>query len=56
MPATAAASAPAVAGAAVPNPVESARAAGLRYTADTKPGIRRERTGKEFNYLTPDGR
>ena len=36
--------------------VQSAKAAGLRYTTDTKPGIRRVRTGKGFKYIGPDGR
>jgi DNA topoisomerase-1 len=39
-----------------PAPVESARAAGLRYTTDTKPGITRRRNGKGFVYLLPNGR
>lgn len=34
----------------------SARAAGLRYTADSKPGIRRIRRGPAFSYVGPDGR
>jgi DNA topoisomerase I len=38
-----------------PDPVSSARAAGLRYTTDTRPGIRRKRKGRTFTYLTPDG-
>ena len=37
-------------------PVESAKAAGLRYTTDAKPGIRRRRRGKTFSYVGPDGR
>jgi DNA topoisomerase-1 len=37
------------------DPVESARAAGLRYVSDLGPGIRRKRAGKAFSYLTPDG-
>jgi DNA topoisomerase I len=36
--------------------VESARAAGLRYVNDTKPGIRRKRAGKHFSYVGPDGK
>lgn len=42
----------------VPQPagVESARAAGLRYTSDTRPGIRRVRAGSGFSYIGPDGR
>src|SRR4030095_9480350 len=34
----------------------SARAAGLRYVCDDMPGIRRERRGRAFRYLHPDGR
>ena len=37
-------------------PVESARAAGLRYVSDTSPGIRRKRAGKHFSYLGLDGK
>ena len=37
-------------------PVESARAAGLRYVSQTDPGIRRRRAGEGFRYLRPDGR
>jgi DNA topoisomerase-1 len=32
-----------------------AKAAGLRYVTDTKPGIRRKRAGRSFTYLGPDG-
>src|SRR5215218_8694202 len=39
-----------------PDPVSSARSAGLRYTTDTKPGIRRKRNGKGFAYLDANGR
>ena len=39
----------------VTDPVESAKAAGLRYVSDTKPGIRRKRQGKGFRYVGPDG-
>jgi DNA topoisomerase-1 len=38
------------------DPVESARAAGLRYTTDTKPGIRRRRQGRGFTFVGADGR
>jgi DNA topoisomerase I len=38
------------------DPVESAKAAGLRYVTDTKPGIRRRRRGKGFNYVGADGK
>ena len=34
---------------------EAAKAAGLRYVSDTKPGIRRERRGDDFVYLDPKG-
>jgi DNA topoisomerase-1 len=37
------------------NPVESAKAARLRYVADTTPGIRRVRSGRGFRYVHPDG-
>lgn len=36
--------------------VASARAAGLRYTSDSKPGIRRTRHGASFRYHGPNGR
>ena len=36
-------------------PRAAARAAGLRYTSDDRPGIRRERAGDEWRYYTPDG-
>ena len=39
-----------------PAPEASARAAGLRYTSDSRPGIQRRRSGTGFTYLTPDGR
>jgi DNA topoisomerase-1 len=38
-----------------PEPPESARAAGLRHTIDSVPGIRRLRAGKGFRYVGPDG-
>jgi DNA topoisomerase I len=37
-------------------PVESARAAGLRYTTDSRPGITRKRRGSGFAYFTPEGK
>ena len=37
------------------DPVDSARAAGLRYVTDAKPGIARRRRGKGFAYTAPDG-
>jgi DNA topoisomerase-1 len=42
--------------AGTPAPEESAREAGLRYTSDSRPGIRRVRRGSSFTYITPDGR
>ncbi len=39
----------------VTDPVESARAAGLRYVSDTKPGIARKKWRDGFKYLAPDG-
>ena len=38
------------------DPLESAKAAGLRYVTDTTPGIRRKRAGRGFTYLGVDGR
>jgi DNA topoisomerase-1 len=40
---------------AVTNPIESAKAVGLRYVSDTIPGIRRHRSGEEFVYVGVDG-
>src|SRR3954454_21339773 len=37
-------------------PVEAANAAGLRYVADTRPGIRRKRAGGHFRYVGTDGK
>ena len=45
-----------VAAAAQPEGAESARAAGLRYTSDLRPGIRRVRAGSGFSYVSADGR
>lgn len=39
----------------LPDPKESAQAAGLRYVTDAKPGIRRVRCGKGFRYTAPGG-
>jgi DNA topoisomerase I len=39
----------------VTDPAASAKAAGLRYVSDAKPGIQRKRVGKGFRYLDPDG-
>ena len=37
-------------------PAESAKAAGLRYTTDASPGIRRIRKGRAFTYVDAEGR
>lgn len=37
------------------DPVESARAAGLRYVSDDQPGIRRRKRGRGFSYSLPTG-
>lgn len=37
------------------DPAASARAAGLRYVHDDRPGLRRIRSGKGFRYQGPDG-
>jgi DNA topoisomerase-1 len=39
-----------------PDPIESAKEAGLHYVTDTVPGIRRKRAGKNFSYLGVDGK
>jgi DNA topoisomerase-1 len=41
---------------AVPDPAEAAEEAGLVYTSDDEPGIRRVRKGKGFEYVGPDGK
>jgi DNA topoisomerase-1 len=38
------------------DPIEAAKAAGLRYVTDAMPGIRRKRVGKNFSYIGSDGR
>jgi DNA topoisomerase-1 len=37
------------------DPREAARNAGLRYSSDVQPGIRRRRAGRGFAYVDPDG-
>jgi DNA topoisomerase-1 len=37
------------------DPVAAAKAAGLRYTSDEQPGIRRRRAGTGFSYRAPGG-
>jgi DNA topoisomerase-1 len=39
----------------VSDPAESAKAAGLRYVSDDRPGIQRRRCGKGFTYLGVNG-
>ena len=39
-----------------PDPERTARSAGLRYTTDSRRGIRRIRSGKGFRYVSPEGR
>lgn len=39
----------------VTDPVESAKAAGLRYVTEGNAGIRRRRVGNSFTYLNGDG-
>ena len=39
-----------------PDPAEAAEVAGLVYTTDDEPGIRRVRHGKRFDYFGPDGK
>src|SRR5438067_3003968 len=38
------------------DPLEAARAAGLRYVTDAAPGTRRKRAGKSFSYVGLDGK
>ena len=38
------------------DPLESAKAAGLRYVTDDEPGIRRQKRGKGFTFLDPQGK
>jgi DNA topoisomerase I len=37
------------------DPIEAAKAAGLRYVSDTAPGIWRKRAGKNFSFVGVDG-
>jgi DNA topoisomerase-1 len=41
---------------ATEGPPEAAKAAGLRYTTDAIPGIRRVKRGRGFAYVAPDGK
>jgi DNA topoisomerase-1 len=40
---------------AIDDPREAARASGLRYTTDRRPGFTRRRSGRGFTYLDTDG-
>jgi DNA topoisomerase-1 len=40
----------------ITDPVESAKAAGLRYVSDADPGIGRKRVGRGFSYVGLDGK
>ncbi|MEO8285552.1 MAG: DNA topoisomerase IB [Chloroflexota bacterium] len=37
------------------DPIQSAKAAGLRYVTDARPGITRKRSGRGFSYTVPNG-
>ena len=41
---------------AAADPIDSAALAGLRYVAETGPGIIRQRCGSGFRYIGPDGK
>ena len=41
---------------AEPEMIETAKDAGLRYSSDDRPGIRRIRAGHGFRYVSPEGR
>jgi DNA topoisomerase-1 len=45
----------ATAAATAPDLRDDARAAGLRYVSDDRPGITRRRSGRGFTYVEPDG-
>src|SRR3954470_8612416 len=38
------------------DPVQAAKAAGLRYANDARPGIQRKKAGQAFRYLDAEGR
>jgi DNA topoisomerase I len=40
----------------ITDPVESAKAAGLRYVSDAQPGLHRRRRGSGFSYVDADGK
>ena len=39
----------------ITDPIESAKAAGLRYVTDARPGIQRLKRGASFRYVSPEG-
>lgn len=39
----------------ITDPAQAAAAAGLEYVSDDEPGIRRQRAGKSWRYIGPDG-
>jgi DNA topoisomerase I len=39
----------------IADPKDAAELAGLRYVSDSRPGIRRKKSGKGFTYVRPDG-
>ena len=40
----------------ITDPVESAKAAGLRYVSDAQPGLHRRRRGTGFSYVDAEGK
>lgn len=40
----------------ITDPAQSAKAAGLRYVSDAKPGIKRLKSGRGFRYIDTDGK
>ena len=40
---------------AIVDPCDAAESAGLRFVSDEQPGIRRQRAGKRFTFVTPNG-
>jgi DNA topoisomerase I len=40
---------------AIVDPCDAAESAGLRFVSDEQPGIRRQRAGKGFTFVTPNG-
>ena len=40
---------------AIVDPCDAAESAGLRFVSDEQPGIRRQRAGKGFTFVRPNG-